>query len=348
MPDRIRLPALWGIVGSIVMLTTMPAFSDDQFFKGKTIVITTSAGAGGTHDVIARVLTRYMSKYLDGHPQMIVQNMPGGGNILATNYMYAIAPKDGTAIAVVSNVIPLHQVIDNRGVRYDAGKFNWLGSIGGKNDVVFAFRDAGVPTLNDLKKKELVLGGSGPGSNFIIIPTVMNEVLGTKFKIVMGYKSSQELFLAMDRGEIQARDGTYASIVSTYPEWLEHDKLVFFAQNGIKRDPALPNVPLLIELAKTEEERRLLTLIASPAPLGQPYLAPPGVAPNRVAALRKAFAESMKDKGLIAEAAKLKVDIDLVSGDEVAKIVKDTVETPSNVVEKARAVMGPAVGKGGD
>lgn len=348
MPNRSHLHALWAIIGGIVMLGATPACADDSFFKGKIITITTSAGPGGTHDVVARVLTRYMSKYLDGHPQMIVQNMPGGGNVLATNYMYAIAPKDGTAIAVVSNVIPLHQVIDKRGVRYDAAQFNWLGSIGGKNDVVFAFRKSGVLTLDDLKKKELVLGGSGPGSNFIIIPTVMNEVLGTKFKIIMGYKSSHDLFLAMDRGEIQARDGTYASIISAYPDWLKDNRLVFFVQNGIKRDPVLPDVPLLIELAKTEEERELLTLIASPAPLGQPYLAPPGVASDRVTALRQAFAASMGDKEFIAEATKLKVDIDLVSADEVTNIVKETVTAPPGVIEKARAVMGPAAGGGGD
>jgi tripartite-type tricarboxylate transporter receptor subunit TctC len=330
------------------MLAVAPARADDSFFKGKTITIVTSAGAGGTHDIIARVLTHYMSKYLDGNPQMIVQNMPGGGNILATNYMYAIAPKDGTAIAVVSNVIPLHQVIDKRGVRYDASKFNWLGSIGGKNDVVFAWKSAGVLTLGDLRKRELVLGGSGPGSNFIIIPTVMSEVLGAKFKIVMGYKSSHDLFLAMDRGEIQARDGTYASIVSAYPDWIRDNKLVFFVQNGFKRDPVLADVPLLLELAKTDDQRELLTLIASPAALGQPYLAPPEVPADRVAALSKAFSQSMKDVGFIAEADKLKVDIDLVSSGEVTKIVKETVQASPAVIEQARAVMGPAAGGGGD
>jgi tripartite-type tricarboxylate transporter receptor subunit TctC len=342
MLDYIRL-SLWLILCSIALHAS--ALAEDAVFKDKTITIVTSAGPGGTHDLVARVLSRYMPKYLDGHPSMIVQNMPGGGNILATNYMYTLAPRDGTSIAVVSNVIPLHQVIDNRGVRYDVRKFNWLGSIGGKNDVVFALRSAGVLTLDDLKKKELALGGSGPGSNFVVIPTVMNEMLGTKFKIIMGYKSSHDIFLAMERGEIQARDGTYGSIVTTYPGWLKDNKLVFFVQNGLKRDPVLADVPLLLEFARSDEERALLTLIAAPAPLGQPYLAPPGVPEDRVALLRKAFAAAMNDKGFVSDAAKLKVDVDLVSAEEVTALVDNTVNASPAVVEKARAIMGAGTAK---
>ena len=214
-----------------------------------------------------------------------------------------------------------------------------------KNEVVFAWRSTGVKTVEDLKTRELILGGTGPGSSIVIIPTVMNNVLGTKFKIVMGYKSSNDVFLAMERGEVQARDGSYASIVAGYPSWIKEDKIVFLAQEGLKRDKALPNVPLLTELAKTDEQRAILKLISSPSALGQPYLAPPGVPLDRVAVLRKAFAQTMGDKGFLADAAKSEFDIDLIGGEELAEIVNDTVRASPDIVAKARAAMGSAAGE---
>jgi tripartite-type tricarboxylate transporter receptor subunit TctC len=322
----------------------MQAHADDPSFKGKTITLTTSQGVGGVHDLLARVVARYIGNYLDGSPRIIVQNMPGGGDVTATAYMYAIAPRDGTAIAIISNSIPLHQVIDDRGQRYDAREFSWLGSPSAENDAVFAWRSAGVATVDELRQKELVLGGTGPGSNLVIIPTVMNNVLGTKFKIVSGYKSSNELFLAMDRGEIQARDGSYPGIIAAYPSWIEQNRIVFLAQDGLERDKAMPHVPLLIELANSDEERKVLELISSPAALGEPYLAPPGVPAERVAMLRRAFAETMHDKAFLADAAKLGIDVNFIDGATVAKIVDTTIATAPEIVEKAKAAMNPAGG----
>jgi tripartite-type tricarboxylate transporter receptor subunit TctC len=334
----------YGLLAASLALSAVSAHADDAFYKGKTITITTSTGPGGTYDLIARLLSRYMGRYIDGHPQIIVQNMPGGGNVLATNYMYNIAPKDGTAICVINNAIPLHQVIDNRGVRYDASKFQWIGSTGAKNEVVFAWKSTGVKNVDDARKKELVVGGTGPGSSIVIIPTVMNNVLGTKFKIVNGYKSSNDVFLAMERGEVQARDGSYASLVTGYPSWIKDNKLVFLAQEGLKRDKALPDVPLLTELARTDEQRAILKLISSPSALGQPYLAPPQTPVDRVAVLRKAFADTMGDKEFLAGAKKLDFDIDLIGGEELSQIVNDTVQASPEIVEKARAAMEPAAG----
>jgi len=167
----------------------------------------------------------------------------------------------------------------------------------------------------------------------------MNKVLGTKFKIVMGYRSSAEVFLAMERGEVQARSVGLTSVLSEYPEWIKDKKIVFLAQMGAKRDPLLPDVPLVTELAKTDEQRQILKLISSPTELGQPYLAPPGVAPERVAALRKAFEATMKDKAFLADAAKISYSVNFLSADEVARIVHDTVSASPAVVAKARALL---------
>jgi tripartite-type tricarboxylate transporter receptor subunit TctC len=326
-------------IALVAFLSGGCANADGSFFQGKTITITTSAGPGGVHDLVARELALYMGKYLDGHPRFVVQNMPGGGDVVATNYMYAIAPRDGTSIAVVSDSIPLHQVIDGHDAHYDSSKFNWIGSIGPANDVVFAWRSAGVATVVDLEKKGLVLGGTGPGSNLVIIPTVMNNVLGTKFKIVIGYKSSNDLFFAMQRGEIQARDGSYGSVASSYPSWIKDGKIVFLAQDGFVRDKNLRDVPLLIELAKSSEERAVLELISSPAALGEPYLAPPGVPADRLEMLRAAFAETMRDKGFQTDMKKLRLEVDPITGEDLGKIVDKTVGAAPDVIERARSAM---------
>jgi tripartite-type tricarboxylate transporter receptor subunit TctC len=317
-----------------------PAGGD--FYKGKSITVITSTGAGGTYDLVARLVSRYMPKYLPGSPAMIVQNMPGGGNVLATNYMYAIAPKDGTSIATVHNAMPLHQALGGQGVRFDAGKFNWLGSTGADNEVIIAWHTSGMKTIEQAMKKELVLGGTGAGSGIVIFPTAMNNVIGTKFKVVIGYKSSEDINLAMQRGEVQGRAFSMGSIVSQHADWLTEKKVAFLVQLGAKRDHALPDVPLATELAKTDDERGILKLVSAPQALGQPYLAPPGVPPERVALLRKAFIATLEDKAFLADAAKSKFDIDPIGGEEIAQIVKDTLGESPAVVTKAKAAMDTA------
>jgi hypothetical protein len=187
----------------------------------------------------------------------------------------------------------------------------------------------------------VILGGTGAGSSIVIYPTVMNNVLGTKFKIVLGYKSVSEINVAMERGEVQARTGSYADLQSEHQDWLDQRKVVLLTQIGSKPDKAIPaGVPLVIDLAKSEEQRQILKLIASPIGLGRPYLAPPDTDKDRVALLRKAFADTMRDKGFLAHAAKLKIDIDPVSGDEIAQIVSETIGAAPDIVAKAKAAMG--------
>lgn len=311
----------------------------EAFFKGKAMTIVTSTGSGGNYDLVARLIARHMPRY-NGAESIVVRNMPGGGNVVATNFMFNIAPKDGTVIGVVNNAIPLHQVLDGRNVRFDASKFNWIGSTGGRNEAIFIFRTTGIKTVADLQKKEAVLGGTGPASSIVIYPTVMNNLLGTKFKIITGYKSSKDVFLAMERGEIVARSGSLTSIHTTFPKWMSEKKLYFLAQVGLRRDAEIPEAPLLTELARNEEQKQIMSLISSPGQLGQPYLAPPGLAADRLAALRKAFDATMADKQFMADAAKARVDIDPIKGDVIQKIVADVVATPKDVIAKARVASG--------
>ncbi|HSR55745.1 MAG TPA: tripartite tricarboxylate transporter substrate-binding protein [Alphaproteobacteria bacterium] len=327
------------IIGALAALAAGPAFAADPFFKGKTVTIITSTGAGGTYDTVARAVARHMPRHLQGEPTMIVQNMPGGGHMRATNYMYNVAPKDGTRLATIHNAVPLHQVIDGRGVRFDVTKFNWLGSTGPDNSGIIVWHTAKVKTYDDLLKQEVILGGTGPGSGIVLFPKVMNAVLGTKFKIVIGYKSSEQINIAMERGEVEARAFGLTSIFAQRAYWVKEKKIRFLAQVGAKRDPRIADVPLLTELAKTEEQRQILKLVSSPTALGRPYIAPPGLPPGRVAVLRKAFDETFADAKFIEQMNKLKVAINYVPGPEVAELVQATVDTPAEFVEKAKKVI---------
>ena len=326
------------LLAALAMFATAPACADSPY-EGKTITIITSTGVGGVYDLTARVIARHMGRYISGNPTLIVQNMPGGGNVLATNYMYNIASKDGLTIASIHNAMPLHQVLDGRGVRFDAPKFNWLGSTGSENEVILVWHTAGITTIKQAMEREVVLGATGSGSGLSIIPTAMNNVLGTRFKLVIGYKTSEDINLALQRGEVQARAFGINSIVSQHADWLKAGKVAFLAQAGVKRDKDLPDVPLLTELAGTDMQRRVLKLISAPAGLGHPYLAPPGIPSERLAILRKAFDATLKDKAFLAEVEKLQIAIDPMSADEVGANVGETINAAPDVVAKAKAAM---------
>jgi tripartite-type tricarboxylate transporter receptor subunit TctC len=315
---------------------------DSGFYKGKTITLITSTGVGGTYDTVARLFARHMPRHIPGNPIMIVQNMPGGGNVLATNYMFNIAPKDGTAIATIHSAMPLQQVLNSGGIRYDADKFNWLGSTGPQNEVILVWRTAGITSIAQAQEKQIVLGGTGAGAGIVLLPMVVNKLLGTKFKIVTGYRTSEDVNLGMERGEVQARAFSIGSITSQHPDWISAHKVAFLVQAGVRRDKVLPDVPLLTELAKTDEQRQIFKLISSSPALGQPYVAPPGVPADRLAILRDAFAATMKDAAFLADAAKIRFTIEPMSADEVTQIVRDTVTTPPGIVAKAKAAMGLA------
>jgi tripartite-type tricarboxylate transporter receptor subunit TctC len=329
------------LAGAATLLIAAAAHAQ-EFYAGKTITIITSTGAGGSYDLAARTLSRHMPRYLPGQPTMIVQNMPGGGNVVATNHMFNVAAKDGTVIATINNTIPLHQVIDGRGVRYDADKFNWLGSTGACNSVTIVRRVTGIKSIEDVKKREVMLGGTGPASSIVLFPTVMNNLLGTKFKIVNGYNSSAEVYLAMEKGEVDSRSGSLSDLMTEHPDWIRDNKVVFLIQVGAIPDENLPDVPLITDLARDEEERQVLNLVSSAVSLGQPYLAPPGVPRERVALLRRALSETMRDATFLEEAKRNGLEIRPISGEEIQRIVHETTSAPPNVVARAKAAVASA------
>jgi tripartite-type tricarboxylate transporter receptor subunit TctC len=322
----------------------------ESFYKGKTITIVVSTGVGGVFDLTARTVAKYMPRHIPGNPTMIVKNMPGGGHVLATNFMFNQAAKDGTFIGLVNNGMPLDQVLDGRGVRFDAIKFNWLGSAGLSNLMTVAWHSSGVKTIEDVMTHELVTAATGTGSNGFIYPNAMNIVLGTKFKIVLGYKSSPEADLAMERGEAAARAGfSLSAILQEHPDWITDKKVAVLVQAGVEREKQFPDVPLMHELAKTPQQRQLLSLISSPVALGRPFFTTPDTPADRVAALREAYAATMADPDFLAEAAQLKLDIKAMGADPVTRIVDETVHAPADLIGKAKAVLEvPAGGAGAE
>jgi tripartite-type tricarboxylate transporter receptor subunit TctC len=327
--------------GALALLIASPA-NAQSFYKGKSITIVTSTGVGGTYDSTARLIARHMPRFIPGRPTMVVQNMPGGGNVLATNFMYAIAPKDGTAIASVHNAMPVHQVLGGQGVRFESSQFEWLGSTAPENEVILVWHTTGIRTLDELKARTVILGGTGAGSGIVIIPRVMNALLGTRFKIVTGYKSSEDVNIALQRGEVEARAFSMSSIVAQRSDWLRDKKITILAQVGAKRAHEIPDVPLVTELARSEEDRQIFKLISAAQGLGRPYLAPPGVPAERLAILRKAFEATLQDKAFLAEAEKLQLDIDPIGAGEVTQLVRETVNAPASIVAKAKAAIDAA------
>lgn len=320
--------------------TVAQADTTEGFYKGKTVTIVTSTGVGGPFDLTARALARHMPRHIPGVPTMIVRNMPGGGHVLATNFMYTQAEKDGTAIATVNNSVPLHQILDGRGVRYDARKFNWLGSTGTSNLLTVAWHTSGFRSMADVMARELVTGATGVGSGTFIYPNAMNVVLGTKFKIVMGYKSTAELDLALERGEVFGRSGaSLAGILQERPTWIREKKVFVLTQVGTERERDYPDVPLMHELAASPDQREILTLISLPPALGRPFFAPPDVPAGRLAALRRAFEATMKDEGFLAEARQLSLDMNPFGGERAAAIVNQTINSSPELIARAKAVL---------
>ena len=338
------------VVGIAICSPSTRAETVESFYQGKTVTIVVSTGAGGVFDLTARTLAKYMPRYLPGKPTMIVRNMPGGGHVLATNFMFNQAAKDGTYIGLVNNGMPLHQVLDGRGVRFDATKFNWLGSAGLSNLMTVAWHTSGVKSIDDLMTHELITAATGAGSNGFIYPNAMNIVLGTKFKIVLGYKSSPEADLAMVRGEVAGRAGfSLSAILQEHPDWIADRKVAVLVQAGAEREKDFPDVPLMHELAKTPEQRQMLALISSPVSLGRPFFTTPDTPAERVAALRDAYAATMKDADFLAEARALNLDIKPLGGERVTQIVAETVNVPAALIAQAKAVLDvPAGGPGAE
>jgi tripartite-type tricarboxylate transporter receptor subunit TctC len=330
-----------------VLLAAPSAFAADDaasFYKGRTVTIDIGYSAGGGYDLYARVLARHLGAHIPGNPSVIPQNMPGAGSLKATNYLYNVAPKDGTVIATFARGMAMQPLFDKTGVEFDAQKLNWIGSI--TNEVsICAFRsDSGIKTWQDMLTKSYTVGGTGSGSDTDVFPDVLRHMFHMKIKLVTGYPGGKDILLAMQRGEVNGRCGwSWSSVKSTSYALYQNKEITVPVQLALKKHPDLPNVPLIMDLTKDPDERAALRLIFGRQSVARPYAAPPGVPSERIAALRKAFDDTMKDPAFLAEAEKTQLEVEPVSGEEVQALVTEIYKSSPKVVKIAADAV-----KGGD
>jgi tripartite-type tricarboxylate transporter receptor subunit TctC len=327
------------------VLSTAPLAAQDaveQFYKGKQISVIVGSSSGGGYDTYARLLARHFGSAMPGNPTMVVQNMSGAGSNRAAGYIYSVAPKDGTAAAAIFPGAVLQPLLSDAPVSHDPNKLIYLGSANSDVYVCYVRSDAPVKTFKDVLTKELIIGASNPGATTYDLPLLLNSVLGTKFRIVTGYAGSREMTLALERGEVQGACGIgWTGIETMHPDWFAKDTIRVLVQLSTKGhdDLNMRGVPRAEELAQSEDDKKVIRLVFSQGIFGRPFVLPPGVPAERVAALRKAFVAAFNDKTLRAEADKMQLDVDPMSGDELQKLVADLYDTPPRLVERARQAL---------
>jgi tripartite-type tricarboxylate transporter receptor subunit TctC len=311
-----------------------------DFYKGRSISWVLSAGAGGGYSSYAMAFAPYFSAHIPGNPNIVIQNMPGGGGIRAMLYLESVAPKDGSTLGLVHSSVPFAPLYGIKAAAFDPRQMNWIGSIDASTGICVAWHTSGIATWQDLLTKTFVVGGSGAGSQMETMPEMLDKLFSTKIKVISGYKGGNDIYLAMERGEIQGRcGGLISSIKSTRPDWFPEKKVNVPIQIATTRNPIFPDVPTVMELAKDERTKKILQLVLAPLEMDRPILAPPGTPAERVAALRTAFHETMNDPAFIAEAAKDHLEIREISGLRVAQILDDAYAMPPEITKAAASAM---------
>jgi tripartite-type tricarboxylate transporter receptor subunit TctC len=325
------------------LATSAPAAAQQdvaEFYRGKTIRIVVGVGVGSGYDINARLLARYLPAHIPGNPTVIVQNQPGAGSLTMTNALYNNGPFDGTVIGASFNGMPTTPLLQPTGARFDPVKLNWLGSTNRETQITYVWHTAPVQKLADIFSKELIVGAQAPGSTQYDFPVLLNHLFGAKFKVVTGYESTPKIHLAMESGEVQGNGATnWSTLKALNASWLDEKKVRVIAQWALRRHPDLAEVPMILDLAKTDADRQALLLALARLEFGRPFFLPPNVPAERVAALRNAFDATMKDAAFLAEADRIKVDLDPLSGQQVAELVAQVARTPPETAARVRAAM---------
>lgn len=328
-----------GLAFGLLLSPAAYSQSADPFFKGKTVTITIGFSAGGTYDLFGRLVSRHIGKHIPGNPTVIAQSMPGAGSFVAANWLFNVAPKDGTALGIVSQTIAMEEALKNKGVRYKSAEFNWIGRATSNNEVQVFWHTSKGTTIEGAKTAEIPVASTGPGSPSETYPKLLNALIGTKYKIIRGYTGSTAGLLAMERGEVDGALTSWNTMKTTRKAQLEEKKAFLAVQYVLKRAADLPNVPAIVEMANNDADRALLTFAAASGDIGRAFLAPPGVPADRIKVLRDAFDATMKDPELLAEVAKAQLDFEPAPAAEVERLVKITLATPPDLIARMEKIL---------
>lgn len=310
----------------------------DAFYKGKNITAVVGSGSGGGYDLNTRLLARHIGRHIPGEPHIVVQNMPGAAGITALNYVYAIAPKDGTVFGAAANTMPFDPLFGGPAARFDAFKLNWLGSLSKQTNVCLAWHEKPFKTIADVQKQKMHVSASGANGWRAFLPNLFNGVAGTKFEVINGYDSAGSM-LAVERGEVDGICADYASVKSTQGEWIQQKKIVILAQFGLTPLRGLEDVPMGLDTVTDPTDRKAVQLFLSQQEFGRPYVMPPAVPGDRLQALRTAFDATVKDPLLLEEAEKLRVDVDPLTGTEMDKLFRAAYATPPDIVDRTKVLL---------
>src|SRR6266849_1224758 len=311
-----------------------------EFYKGRSLELDISSSVGGGYDAYARMLARHLGRFIPGNPTVFAKNMEGAGGLRLANFLYNAAPKDGTTFATLYRGAVFDPLLGGKGAQFDATRFTYIGSANNEVSVCVAWHATGVTKFEQVLTKGLVVGASGPSADTYQFPKIVNGVLGTKFKIIAGNPGGNDIDLAMERGEVQGRCGwSWTSLKATRRSWLTEKKISILLQMGLSRHPDLPDVPLVIDLARNNEDKAILKLIFARQVMAWPYIAPPDLPNGRAQALRAAFSETMKDRDFLADAERSQLEIRPVAGEDIQKLVKDVYKTPAAIAQRAADIL---------
>jgi tripartite-type tricarboxylate transporter receptor subunit TctC len=325
------------VAAALLTVTPLAALAQGaaDIFKGRTIDLYTGYTVGGGYDLYTRLLARHIGKHLPGNPTVVPKNMEGAASLRLANWLYTAAPKDGTAFGTIGRGTALDPLLGQPGAQFDGTKFNFIGSMNDEVSICVAWHTVPIKTFNDVMQREFLVGGTGPGDDTIQFPRVLVGVLGAKLKIITGYPGGNDAVLAMERGELQGRCGwSYSSVKAAHPDWLAEKKITILLQFGLAKHPELPDVPLITDLAKTDDQLKLLRFVFARQVMGRPYLAPPGVPVATVAALRQAFMETMSDPEFLSDAERGKFEITPVPGERIQQLVAELYRTPPELTKR--------------
>jgi tripartite-type tricarboxylate transporter receptor subunit TctC len=330
--------AVIAVLSALTLPHPVQAQSVADFYRGKQVQVLIGYSAGAGYDLYARLLARHMGKHIPGTPALVPQNMPGAGSLKLANFLYSQAPKDGSVVGMVSRGMATEPLFGD--AKFDPIKFAWLGSITSEVSICATWHTSPIKSWADVTTKDFTLGGMGSGSETDTFTALIRHMFGAKARLVAGYPGGNDVNLAIERGEVDGRCGwSWTSIKSQKTAWLKEKKISLIVQMGMAKHPDLPNVPALIELAKTDEQRQMLRLIFAQLVLGRPFMAPPGIPDDRKIALRRAFDATMKDREFLDEATKLDLEISPVGAQAIDDLLAELYRTPKPVVEKAAAAI---------